>query len=187
MTPGTEIGALQVRVGADLSGLTNGLAAAGESLGAFGASASAAFTGLDIATASVFGGMETTISRAARGGEVSLRGMVNTMLRDLERLTTRNFITGPLNQVVSGLFDGLSFGGARAGGGPVAPNQAFLVGEQGPELFVPRDAGTILPNNAPRPSIVFNIQTPDARSFLQSETQVAAMIARISARGQRNL
>jgi hypothetical protein len=35
----------------------------------------------------------------------------------------------------------------RADGGPVAGNQPYVVGERGPELFVPRGAGTIIPNN----------------------------------------
>lgn len=39
------------------------------------------------------------------------------------------------------------FGGARATGGPVDANTAYLVGEQGPEIMVPRSSGTILPNN----------------------------------------
>lgn len=33
----------------------------------------------------------------------------------------------------------------RAGGGPVNAGQAYRVGESGPELFVPRGAGTIIP------------------------------------------
>lgn len=41
----------------------------------------------------------------------------------------------------------LEFGGARAMGGPVSPNQAFLVGERGPEMFVPAGQGTIVPND----------------------------------------
>lgn len=36
----------------------------------------------------------------------------------------------------------------RAAGGPVMPNNAYLVGERGPELFVPNSAGNITPNNA---------------------------------------
>jgi hypothetical protein len=36
---------------------------------------------------------------------------------------------------------------ARAGGGDVYPNQAYLVGEKGPEVFVPNGAGAIVPNN----------------------------------------
>ncbi len=37
------------------------------------------------------------------------------------------------------------FGGARADGGPVSPGKAYLVGEEGPELFRPRGAGQIVP------------------------------------------
>lgn len=36
--------------------------------------------------------------------------------------------------------------GKKASGGFVAPNAAYMVGEQGPETFVPRSAGTIIPN-----------------------------------------
>ncbi len=38
----------------------------------------------------------------------------------------------------------LTFGGPRAGGGPVLPGSAFLVGEQGRELFVPDSPGTVV-------------------------------------------
>jgi hypothetical protein len=41
----------------------------------------------------------------------------------------------------------LEFGGAKALGGPVSPDKAFLVGERGPEMFVPGSAGNIIPNN----------------------------------------
>ncbi len=37
---------------------------------------------------------------------------------------------------------------ARASGGPVSPYAPYLVGEQGPELFVPSSAGNILPNGS---------------------------------------
>jgi phage-related minor tail protein len=36
----------------------------------------------------------------------------------------------------------------RAGGGPVAAGTPYMVGERGPEMFVPRSSGTILPNSA---------------------------------------
>jgi TP901 family phage tail tape measure protein len=40
------------------------------------------------------------------------------------------------------------FGGRRAGGGPVSSGRGYLVGEMGPELFVPSSGGgTIIPNN----------------------------------------
>lgn len=39
------------------------------------------------------------------------------------------------------------FIGHRATGGPVAPGSAYMVGEQGPELFSPNAPGTVIPNN----------------------------------------
>lgn len=43
-----------------------------------------------------------------------------------------------------GSFFGSIFGGAKANGGDVFSDRAYLIGEQGPEMFVPRTAGTIL-------------------------------------------
>jgi len=48
----------------------------------------------------------------------------------------RNFVSGVLG-----------FGGGRAEGGFVQSNKSFLVGERGPELFIPNVAGNIVPNN----------------------------------------
>lgn len=41
----------------------------------------------------------------------------------------------------------LEFAGQREMGGPVSSGKAFLVGEAGPELFVPNSAGNIVPND----------------------------------------
>jgi hypothetical protein len=49
---------------------------------------------------------------------------------------------GVLGSLFSSFFGG--FGGAKAGGGDVFGGRAYLVGEQGPEMFVPRTAGTVL-------------------------------------------
>lgn len=38
------------------------------------------------------------------------------------------------------------FGGFRAAGGPVSPSRAYVVGERGPEIFVPRLPGDIIPH-----------------------------------------
>ena len=42
------------------------------------------------------------------------------------------------------------FGGAMAGGGQTMANRAYLVGENGPEMFVPRGAGAVLPTEVTR-------------------------------------
>ena len=46
-----------------------------------------------------------------------------------------------------GLLGGL-FGGGKANGGPVSSNSTYMVGEKGPELFVPSSSGTIIPADA---------------------------------------
>ena len=57
-----------------------------------------------------------------------------------------NFIkNNPVTQALGGVFDTV-FGGGRAAGGPVSSGTSYVVGERGPELFVPNTAGTIIPN-----------------------------------------
>jgi TP901 family phage tail tape measure protein len=56
---------------------------------------------------------------------------------------------GGVGDFVGGIGQGVQnlFGGARASGGNVAGGLAYLVGEQGPELFVPGVGGSVIPNN----------------------------------------
>ena len=122
---------------------------------------------------------------------LSMDKMVTAILADLERVAISQFIVKPIEGVISNIASSmLSIGGARASGGPVAADVPYLVGEQGPELFVPSSNGSIAPNSAlaaGRPQIVLNVQTKDAPSFFKSEPQLAAMMSRALARGQRNL
>ena len=43
------------------------------------------------------------------------------------------------------MFKYVNLDGLRAAGGPVSSNSTYMVGEKGPELFVPSAAGTIIP------------------------------------------
>ena len=47
---------------------------------------------------------------------------------------------------ILGAFFG-AFGGGRASGGDVMSGRSYLVGEHGPEMFIPRTAGTVAPNS----------------------------------------
>ena len=89
------------------------------------------------------------------------------------------FITGGLNSGGGGggfLDKAISFGkslfGGRANGGPVTGGSPYVVGERGPELFVPNTTGSIVPreemggsNNA---NITFNIQAFDTKDAVQT-------------------
>ena len=55
---------------------------------------------------------------------------------------------GGLGGLLSQTFGALLGLPGRATGGPVSPGRAFMVGERGPEVFVPTSAGRIEPNAA---------------------------------------
>lgn len=136
------------------------------------------------------------LEKAARSGKLSFKSLVQEVLADLARLAADSFIRQPLEAVLSQAASGL-FGGSRAGGGAVAPGHAYLVGERGPELFVPAASGHIAPNNGggtnypgnERRNITVNLhlgQGADAASLRRSEPQIAAALQRALARGMRN-
>jgi hypothetical protein len=65
---------------------------------------------------------------------------------DLVRLVFSNLITQPLAAGIGGFLQGIF----RAEGGPVGSGKPYIVGERGPELFVPGSSGSIVPNDAMR-------------------------------------
>ena len=138
-----------------------------------------------------FDAVANTIARAAVSGKLSMDQLVSAILADFERIAISQFIVKPIEGIVSSLASSiLPIGGALASGGPVSAGETYLVGEQGPELFTPAGSGTVTSNadlKSARPQIVMNVQTQDAASFLKSQTQIAAMMSRALARGQRNL
>jgi phage-related minor tail protein len=146
---------------------------------------------IESAVTKSFDAVSTTIARAAVSGKLSMDQLVDAILADFERIAISQFIVKPIEGVVSSLANAiLPIGGALAAGGPVSAGSTYLVGEQGPELFTPSGAGSITSNadlKSAGPQIVVNVQTQDAQSFLKSRSQIAAMMSRALARGQRNM
>ena len=67
-----------------------------------------------------------------------------------------------------------------------------LAGEAGAEAILPlrRDADGrlgVATEGGGATNIIFNVTATDAASFRRSESQIAAMLARVGARGQRNM
>jgi hypothetical protein len=56
-------------------------------------------------------------------------------------------VTRSINEIVTRISSGTSSIEARAAGGPVSSGRPYIVGEVGPELFVPSSSGSIVPNN----------------------------------------
>lgn len=83
------------------------------------------------------------------------------MLKNFTTMLRRMVAEVLAQQILTGLFGGLAgsgnsflsgigkaFGGPRATGGPVSSGKSYLVGERGPEMFVPGMSGGIVPNHA---------------------------------------
>ncbi|MEL6507008.1 MAG: phage tail tape measure C-terminal domain-containing protein [Pseudomonadota bacterium] len=133
--------------------------------------------------------IERELGRAARSGEASLKSLANALVRDLGRVAIDSLVRRPLQSFLTNAFSA-PFGGARSNGGPVGANTAVLVGERGPELFVPNASGQVVPGGRSASPMVVNITLPGVRDrddFAQSQTQIAASLARVVGRGQRNL
>lgn len=97
---------------------------------------------------------------------------------------------GGLGGILGGIGD--FFGGFFADGGRLKPGQFGVVGERGPELAYAGNAPlNITPNSAlgggSPITVNMNVQTPDVRSFRQSQSQIAADMARSIERARRNL
>ena len=80
------------------------------------------------------------IRTGAEGLKDAMDQILKQVIAELIRVTIVQSIVGS----VTGFF---GFGGARAKGGPVTGGRPYLVGERGPELFVPGQSGGIVPNN----------------------------------------
>jgi hypothetical protein len=80
-------------------------------------------------------------------GGKGLSSVIKGLGDDILRITIRKSITEPLSGFFSSALGGL-FGGFKAEGGPVSAGVPYIVGERGPEWFVPGQSGGIIPNGA---------------------------------------
>lgn len=98
--------------------------------------------------------LESTLARAIRTGKFGfedLKRVALSVLAEIAAASIRNVLGGGSGQQGPGglLTLGSQVLGAvlgqpgRATGGPVSPGRAYLVGERGPELFVPTSSGSI--------------------------------------------
>jgi len=84
------------------------------------------------------------------------------------------------------------FAMGMAAGGPVNPGKALMVGERGPEMFLPMTAGSIIPNNQLGGSgasyvtnVNYAISAVDASSFRSLVAQDPEFIFNITEKGRR--
>lgn len=137
--------------------------------------------------------LEKSLASAIRSGNAGFSDLGTTALKVLGEIATQ---AG--NGLLGGLFGsgGGGIGAAlgaitglpgRATGGPVSPGAAYVVGERGPELFVPTTSGGIVASGgtgaAPRDvrvSITLNAPAggDQAQALQRSSRQVASAVRR---------
>jgi hypothetical protein len=120
-----------------------------------------------------FDSFADTLANTLVTGKFAFQDFARSVILDISRIIAKQMILIAL-QKAAGFFSfgGFSLGGllgGRAGGGSVNKNQPYMVGEKGPEMFVPSGSGKIVPNNqisnAQPVNVNFNINTVDARGF----------------------
>ena len=120
------------------------------------------------AFSSMSNSMMNAIDKFVQTGKLSFSDLAGSIIRDLISIQLKAQATGIFSTLFGGMFgggDGMGFGLTSsstnianggglfgllgfANGGEPPVNQPSIVGERGAELFVPRTAGTIIPNNS---------------------------------------
>jgi hypothetical protein len=151
-----------------------------------------------------------TLTNMVETGKLQFSDLVQSILRDLVRMQIQKTITKPLFDAIGGALGQINFGfgntgappgpgigpGAGGGlqirgaamGGPAYTGQPLLVGERGPELFIPPTAGQILSNSRMGTTVVQNFTLApgiDAGTVYRAAQMGASMAKSDIARGVR--
>jgi len=107
--------------------------------------------------------LEDALTDAVLTGKASFSDLADHIKKVLAKALIQKFITGPILGLM-GLADG----------GPAKAGTPYVVGEEGPELFVPNQSGTVIPNDEMASGgsgmgmgtqVTYNINAIDSRSF----------------------
>lgn len=146
------------------------------------------------------GVLERGLLSAIRRGSLGFEDLRSIAIQALDQIASHALQIG-LDSILGGIGRGKSGGGigdmlgsllggalglpGRATGGPVAPGRGYLVGERGPELFVPTSAGRVEPGLAApgrdvRVAISLNAQRGASAptALRRSSRQVASAVRR---------
>lgn len=138
---------------------------------------------------SAFANIENAINDLVTTGKFNFKDFALSIIADLLKIQMRAIVVQAILAAIGAIFGGVKptaavsssvspipgVGFAAKGANTLA-GQPFIVGEEGPELFVPKTAGSIVPNdkmggqvNAPVTNIVnnYNISAVDAKSVAQ--------------------
>jgi len=107
---------------------------------------------------SVWGNMSSAIDNFVKTGKLSMKDFARSVIQDLIAIQMKAQAIAILRMMFAPTVGPQLDAGAlpssfnqylapKAAGGPVSGNTPYLIGEKGPELFMPSGSGTIVPNN----------------------------------------
>ena len=129
--------------------------------------------------------MNSAIDNFVSTGKFKFGDFARSIIQDLLKIELKAQATSLLKATSGGLgtlFSGIGslFGFAEGGNPPV--NKPSIVGEKGPELFVPKTAGTIIPNGQGMGGTVNNYITNNNVSAIDGQS-----VARFFAENRRTM
>lgn len=140
-------------------------------------------------------GMENAFVSFVQTGKLSFKDLANSLIADFARIQAKKAIAGLFGAGGGGGLLGGLFGGFFAAGGEPPMNKVSVVGENGPELFVPKTPGTIIPNGGSIggggqqqtiQQITYNIQATDAASFKAQLARDPSFVHAVVEQGRRS-
>lgn len=109
---------------------------------------------------SVWGNMSSAIDNFVKTGKLSMKDFARSVIQDLIAIQMKaqaiailrmmfgaSAMSSSSYNLSGGIAEHVFNPAGRASGGPVSANTPYVVGEKGPELFMPSGSGTIVPNN----------------------------------------
>ena len=166
-----------------LSSIPQQAAEASAAIAAIQAPAEKAAAAIDDAFAKAGASMVRSLGRAAADGKITLAELAQAVLSAVNAAASAN--GGGLGSAIASALS-TAFAGARAGGGPVTPGGAYLVGERGPEVFRPASAGSIEPAIGGM-TVNVTVQGGGEPALIRSDAQIAQALARAVSLGARRL
>jgi hypothetical protein len=95
-------------------------------------------------------GLSGQIDNFVKTGKFSIKQFLASMIQDFIAAKLKLAALKLFENIFgggTGLFGGKIIPGLLAEGGPAQAGKPYIVGEKGPELFVPQNSGTVVPNN----------------------------------------
>ena len=133
-----------------------------------------------------FDGLADSLTDFVTTGMANFRRFAQSIIRDLIRIQIRRALAFAIGGGGGGSIFGSFLG--RQNGGPVNAGQPYIVGEAGPELFVPNNSGRIVSNDALAQGgggTTINITAVDTQSFQEALARDPRFVSNLVQRGNR--